>query len=356
MLRPLLVLTLGLAACGGDSGPSTVSVEGDVLEFLNEVYGPRVVGATVTILEHPEKVVTTGVDAHFRFDGLEPGTDLTLVVEHPLFKKTQTATVTLGPGGIDAFAVQIVTINLFDVLSTIVPMPPEFDRFCAIASTAARMGGSLYAYHRQGLPGVSVTLDPPLAPESGPLYFNEMVIPDAEQPSTSIDGGVLFYRIPPGAYTMTATRGDAVFNSVRFQCTAGVIVNAGPPMGLLANVPAPDHALGRALADDAYTASTDALCDATEACVDATASEDDYPAAMLASCKAMFRNTWAFVDVDCDADAALREAARAFYACRASSCENTLGGDRVCVPEEEAFRAAEATYGACVLAGRQPGA
>ncbi|HTE56519.1 MAG TPA: hypothetical protein VK698_36955 [Kofleriaceae bacterium] len=36
---------------------------------------------------------------------------------------------------------------------------------------------------------------------------------------------------------------------------------------------------------------------------------------------------------------------------RTVSCDQTLGGDDVCVEEEVAFRAAEATYGAGLAAG-----
>ena len=75
-----------------------------------------------------------------------------------------------------------------------------------------------------------------------------------------------------------------------------------------------------------------------------------YPEVMLASCKAMFRDVWAQV-TSCDEDRALRDAARALYTCRTSSCEVTLGGDDVCVAEEEAFTARQDAYGACLAGG-----
>ena len=68
----------------------------------------------------------------------------------------------------------------------------------------------------------------------------------------------------------------------------------------------------------------------------------------VASCKAMFRNTWSFTDDACSTASSLRDAARDFYTCRAKSCTETLGDDDVCVTEETAFRAAEASYGACM--------
>lgn len=337
-------------ACGGDEPePKRVPVEGDVLEFLKEVPGPRVVGAKVSVLEHPERSFVTGEDAHFALEANE-GEDFTLLVEHEGFKTTQTATMRPGPNGIAPFSVQVVSNNLYILLSAVVPLRPELDKYCAVATTTARMGGSLYVRLRQGMPGVRVALDPPVPAESGPIYFNEDVLPDPAQQGSSIDGGVLFYRVPPGDYRMTASKDGNVFNSVRIQCRAGMIVNAGPPLGVLANVPQPDYGLGKTRADDAYSAASDAMCETTRRCVNERAKVENYPEATLASCKAMFRNTWAFVDDACDASTQVRDAARAVYACRATSCAIALGDDDVCVAEEAAFRTAEASYGAC-LAG-----
>jgi hypothetical protein len=336
---------------GGSAGHATtdtVSIDGDVLAFLTEVPGPRVAGAKVSIVEHPEKSFVTGSDAHFHFDGLVVGEDVTLVVEHPDFQTTTTATYVVPAGGLNPFSVQIVSTDLFTALSGVVPLPTELDKYCAIATTVARFGGSLYVRLRQGMPGVKAVLTPSVPAESGPLYFNEAVIPDSKQPSTSIDGGVLYYRIPPGDYTMTAEKDGIVFNTVRFHCTVGAIVNAGPPMGLVANIPQPNYHAGAGRADDAYSQSTDAICEKTAACVNEAAKTEDYPASTLASCKAMFRNNWAMVDLACDAEAGLRDAAEKLYACRAASCELMLGGDEACVDEETTVRAAELVYGTCL--------
>lgn len=342
--------TPGHCSADCETEPAIVAVEGDVLAFLDEVSGKRITGATVSILEHPEMKVVTGDDAHFRFEGLVEGTDVTLLVEHPDFKTTQTATHTLGPNGIRPFSIQVVSNTIFNALSALVPLPVEEDKHCVIATTVARMGGSLYVHLRQGAADVQVALAPPVSAESGPIYFDEAVLPAIGQPATSKDGGVLFYRVPPGDYVMSASRTDTVFNQVRFQCRAGIVVNAGPPLGLLANVEDPNYGAGQARLPDAFIASTDALCDATATCVNADAGAIHYPDVMVASCKAMFADTWAFIDTGCDPGAPMREAARALYTCRAQSCDLTLGGDEVCVAEEAAFTAAQTPYGACLTA------
>lgn len=328
--------------------PKLVAIEGDVFAFLTEVQGPRIVGATVSIVEHPEKTVVTGADAHFRFEGIEAGSDVTLVATHPDFKRSSTATIRVGESGVNPFSVQMVPVGLFTALSALVPLPVEEDKYCAIASTVARTGGSLFVYLRQGLPGAHVALSPAVPPESGPLYFNEDVLPDAMQPATSIDGGVLFYRVPPGDYVLTATRPDTVFNEVRLRCEAGLIVNAGPPLGLLGNVAKPDWASGEGRPADVYSASSDALCEKTAACVNEAATATNYPPVTVASCKANYRNTWAHVDDACDAESKLRDAARALYDCRAKDCALALGDDAACPGEEDALRAAEVAYGACL--------
>jgi hypothetical protein len=84
--------------------------------------------------------------------------------------------------------------------------------------------------------------------------------------------------------------------------------------------------------------------------VNAAHTPTSYPPATLTSCKASYRNSWAFIDTTCDATAKVRDAAATFYACRSASCANALGDDTVCTNEDNAFRAAETAYGACVSA------
>ena len=39
-------------------------------------------------------------------------------------------------------------------------------------------------------PGATVTVDPPVEPSQGPIYFNTMVMPYVSLSETSTDGGV----------------------------------------------------------------------------------------------------------------------------------------------------------------------
>ena len=339
--------TLGHCAADCSAKPALVSIQGDIMPFGNEVEGARAAGATISMLEHPEISVQSDADGHFTIDGLTAGTTATLVLTHPAYETTQTATITIGAHGIDPFTIQPVSTSIFKALSALIGTPLHQDQGCIVATTVTRVGGSLYVELRQGEAGATVALDPPVPAASGPIYFNEQVIPTPGQPATSKDGGAVFINVPPGTYTLFGAKAGRVFNPVTIQCRAGVIVNAGPPLGVAADVSKPDPAGGAGYPSDLYGAVTDSLCDATATCVNTKAGMTTYPAATVASCKAQFRNTWAAIDPSCDPAMTLREAARTFYGCRAASCTLALGDDTVCAGEEQAWNAAIQSYGTC---------
>ena len=85
-----------------------------------------------------------------------------------------------------------------------------------------------------GEEGATVTIEPAIPVEQGPIYFGSNVIPDPDLTETTDDGGVLFYNVPPGRYTLEANKKGVTFESVTMECRAGVLVNASPPYGLQA--------------------------------------------------------------------------------------------------------------------------
>lgn len=332
--------------CSGVATTSTASVKGDVMPFASEVDGPRVSGAKISILEHPEKSITTGADAHFQIDGLDVGSPVTLVFEHPSFHAMQTGTFTLGAHGIDPFAVQAVSNSLFALLQSVIGVTPNASD-CIVSTTVTRLGGSLYVALRQGEEGATIALDPKPAGATGPIYFNANVVPDPKQTSTSKDGGAVYVNVPPGEYTLSGSKAGLVFEPVKITCRAGVLVNAGPTLGVSAHVVAPDRAGGESYASDAFSATSDALCDATAKCVQMKNGAAAYPDATRASCKTMFKDMWSTIDATCDASAGFRAAAKALFTCRGASCTVTLGGDEACTAEDAAYVKAMETYGAC---------
>jgi hypothetical protein len=338
-----------LVACSHadpDPGP-TASIRGDVFAFISEVSGPRVAGATISVLEDPSKSAVTDAGGHFEIDGLPVGSEATLVLSHPDFYPTQSATYTVGPNGIDPFAFQVLSQPLFKLLSSLFTNI-EQETHCAIATTITRLGGTVHVHVRQGEPGATLTIAPTAADMKGPIYFNEQVIPDMKLAATTKDGGALYYHVPPGIYTISATKPGYRFTPQKVICRAGFLVNAGPPLGVQASVALPDW--GSRAAPDAYSAATDALCAKTAECSNAKNGAGAYPPITMAGCQGTFRRALGFVDATCDAQTHVRDAWKAFFACRTASCTLALGDDSACASEEKAYVAAMDAYAPCYSA------
>jgi len=217
---------MSVAACGAGD----VSVSGDAFLFNGGVDG-RVAGATVTVLERPDLQLVTGADGHFQFDGFAEGDQVTLALEIADHHPIQTGTLTVGPDGLERVTFQVVHQAIYDLLAQMLGVVPDEANRCQIVTTVTRVGKSLYDEGAHGEAGVTVTIDPPTG-EEGPIYFDSSVLPDRNLTETSDDGGVLFLQVPPGVYTLTATKPGATFRPLVMTCRAGWLVNASPPWGL----------------------------------------------------------------------------------------------------------------------------
>lgn len=235
MPAAIAAVVLGAYGCGDGDGaaPRLASVSGDAIPFDNGPDG-RVEGAAVWILEHPERRVTTGADGHFRFDGLEVGSEVTLVLEHPDYHLIQTGTHVVPAEGIERLTFQAVTYNVYVAFAAVLGLTPDEAHACQMPSTVTRVGRSIYDPGAHGEAGATVTIDPPLSAEHGPIYFNSQVVPDRTLVETSDDGGVVFVQVPPGEYVLTAIKPGVEFRQIKLKCRAGVLVNASPPWGLQA--------------------------------------------------------------------------------------------------------------------------
>jgi hypothetical protein len=226
----------GTSGEGGGTADETAGVavqaSGDAFAF-----GPytMITDATVTILEMPEQTTTTDADGHFVFEGLPPGGKATFVFEAEGYPATQTKTFTLpNPGeALERVTFQVPDDATYDLLAGVVGIEPD-PTTCQIASTVTRVGKSIYDPGAHGEAQATVTIDPPLPDENGPIYFNAQVIPQLDLTETSEDGGVLFVNVPAGTYTLTAHKDGVEFVPVEIACEAGVLVNASPPHGLQA--------------------------------------------------------------------------------------------------------------------------
>ena len=221
----------GFAGCGNDTS-STVTASGNAFAFAlpGEPYG-RIVGATVSVLEMPELSTTTEADGFFLIEGLPVGADATFVLEAEGFPKAHTKTFRVPDSPLQRVTFQIPPDDIFGALEVIAGVETDPER-CHLVSTVTVVGRSIYDPGAHGEEGALVSSDPPIGLESGPIYFNENVLPDRSVSATSNDGGVLFTNVPPGDYTLTATKPGVEIEAVRLKCRPGILVNASPPYGL----------------------------------------------------------------------------------------------------------------------------
>jgi hypothetical protein len=226
-------------AAGRDKG--TVSISGHAFHFGPR--GGRIKGGEVTILECPALKTVTGKRGAYRFDGLRPGSEVSLVFRRRGYRTVQTRTFTLTAEDLERVSFQVppeILVGGFSMLLGFRPGP----NLCQLASTVTRVGESMYGSHgpTHGEPGATVTIDPPLPEKHGPIYFNlklfddgsQIIWPDRSLKQTTLDGGVLFIDVPPGEYVLRAHKPGVRFRPVKVKCRAGILVNASPPQGLQA--------------------------------------------------------------------------------------------------------------------------
>lgn len=214
-----------------DSCTFRVRLSGDAFPFIGGATAP-IAGADVTLLELPDRHVVTGGDGHFAFDDLEEGSEVTVLMTHPDFHAIQTGTILLGPAGVGRVTFQAASLGVYTAFSALLQIQPDEVNRCQMVTTVTRVGKSIYDPGAHGEDGVTVTLDPPLPAEHGPIYFNSSVLPDPSLTQTSDDGGVLFIQVPPGEYVWTAHKEGAAFSRIKMKCRVGLLVNASPPKGL----------------------------------------------------------------------------------------------------------------------------
>ena len=272
----VLALGLALLGCGddaanGDGGAGgnvpTVSVGGIAWAFQlpGLPYG-RIRNATVSVLEMPDLNTQTNVDGEFTIEGIPVGSAATFVLEHEDHPLTYTKTHTIPDTDIDDLTFQIPTNFLFDEIENglveagiVEGVDPDT---CQIVSTFTRFGKTIGDDGHHGEPGALLSVAPENRAEVGPMYFNDMVLPDPSRDYSSLDGGVLLLNVPPGDYTLSAScvtapdllaqfsaeyppeenedesircqTEDVEFEDILVKCRAGVFLNASPSYGLQA--------------------------------------------------------------------------------------------------------------------------
>lgn len=242
-MRRLAVLPIALlVGCPTDPGgdpspepPTHVSASGHAFDF--SFGGGRIEGEEVRILELPDLApVVTDADGYWVFDDLEVGSKVTFVMDTGDRPPIQTGTFTVPPEDLERITFQSPTWELYDLMADFAGLEADPDR-CQIATTVTRREHSLYDGHgTHGEPGATVTIDPGVPADSGPVYFNlvqsNVIYPDPTIDWTTDDGGVLFGNVEPGTYLLEAHKSNTTFRSVEAGCRPGVLTNPSPPWGL----------------------------------------------------------------------------------------------------------------------------
>lgn len=221
---------------GTDAGTElVVEVSGDAFAFTlpGEPYG-RIDAATISILEQPELSVQSDAKGHFVFPAVPPGSEATFVLEREGFPTARTKTFTIPEvGPLERVTFQVPDDALFELLAGVLAIEVD-PAACQMVSTVTRVGKSIYDAGAHGEAGATVTLEPAIPAEHGPIYFGADVIPDPSLTETSEDGGVVFTNVPVGTYILRAHKDGVTFEETTMKCEAGVLVNASPPYGLQA--------------------------------------------------------------------------------------------------------------------------
>ena len=233
----VLCSLLGLFAAACTSSPHGASgplVTASGRAFIFGATTGSLAGATVHVVEAPELRTTTAADATFSLQ-VPSGGECSFAIEQPGFHASQTAALYIGAGGIDHVGFQVPPDSIYNLVASVVGIDPDPAR-CQIATTVSAAGTAPYGGSGLGEPDATVTIDPPLPPSAGPVYFKyvsaSVIIPDTTLTATTIDGGVLFLNVPPGEYRLAAHKAGKQFTSVKLRCAAGALVNAAPPWGL----------------------------------------------------------------------------------------------------------------------------
>ena len=214
----------------------TAPVSGFARSFIS---GKPIDDAMITILEDDTAQFKT--NKHGCFGPIEWPIEkpITLVLQKPGYRTTQTATINIPSHGINNpnplynISFQVLSNFAFTLFSYSMRMT-EDKNACQVATTITPPKTTLDNIP-QGEPNVEVTLSPD--PNVKPFYFDMFPFIHKTNPfrglkSTSLDGGVVFANIPEGKYTLRAKKEDILFTEVTIIARKGVLVNASPPFGL----------------------------------------------------------------------------------------------------------------------------
>ncbi len=229
----------GLAADRGSVAEETVTISGRAYAFNHmDTY---LEGATIRVREDAELTAVTDASGDYELevptnttvtpyiDPPEGYNEVDLQTFHTRSRDIQNANFQT-PADAEYNALAGLLGALYDVEFT----PDGRPAACVIVTTSSARNVRGVDYQTfwdrtpHGVAGATSTAEPALP---NPTYFNENVIPDPNQPSSSEDGGIIWPEVEAGHYRVMTDSPDADFASFLAHCEPGRIVNANPPWG-----------------------------------------------------------------------------------------------------------------------------
>lgn len=221
-------------ACRPSPAPATRILRGTAYTFNTRSV---IAGAEIRIDELPELVAVTGDDGAWELE-VPADADVTPYIVAAGHGTIHHQTFHAGADPIEEINFQTPTVAVYDLLYNLIQSyegRPPFEDGCVIVSTVSdpRVVGMTFDefihFAPHGVAGATASGEPALP---DPIYFNDFVIPDLNQPTTSGDGGVLWANVPPGVYEVSATHPEVEFATFTATCVQDRVVNASPPHGL----------------------------------------------------------------------------------------------------------------------------
>jgi len=224
-----------VAAAAPAAAGAAVHIRGTAYEFNNT--DVRLAGAAIRVAENPRLTATTRADGSYDLRVPARGR-VTPYIVAPGYHTIHLQTFRMRGHDLARVNFQTPTDAVYRALAALLQVPLDAAgelQDCAIVSTFStrkvrRLSFDEFtAFGAHGVAGATASATPPLPP---PVYFNDQVVPDPAQQRSSIDGGVIWTRVPAGVYRIRARHPHRRFASFVATCEPGRVVNANPPWGL----------------------------------------------------------------------------------------------------------------------------
>ena len=239
-LMLVLMHSAPAAAMAGGGSKDTVRISGTAYAFFD--IDDRIPGAVVRVEEYPGISDPVAVDGSYEIE-VPDDANVTPYIEVPAgYRGIYLQTFHTAGEDLEHVNFQVVPSAIYAVLAALLGVPVDESgqiEECVIVSTfsiheardATTFDPGFKDVYPHGLPGATATIDPVAGNTRGPIYFNEAIIPDPAETSSSVDGGVLWVEVPPGYYWMEPSHPTERLAPFLAHCEDGRLVNANPPWG-----------------------------------------------------------------------------------------------------------------------------